>query len=277
MVRRGPRSRLDKVEKAIIEMLLTSRSRAHGMGFREIYRNLQNEPKMSRAGSPSTVSKCLRNLKANQIVYRSPVTQKYFFNDIGLAYYHRDLVMEAISESNVLGGGEMSHPDSVPAVVGDNITFPEGTPEICVATNTFIQANLKGLLGFRDEGIQFIWTHPIWPEKQREVSDKMKETTRLFREPLHFEKIVMRRLNPARTARDWVKTIWTYAQENKLVSEGMTLEHASNKDLEKIWREIFTTPQVKTIVSTEFIDPKKLLEWYKASKESKKLKRAQVN
>ena len=51
----------------------------------------------------------------------------------------------------------------------------------------------------------------------------------------------------------------------------MTLENASNEDLEKIWREIFTIPQVKTIVSTEFIDPKKLLEWLKASKESKNL------
>jgi hypothetical protein len=35
------------------------------------------------------------------------------------------------------------------------------------------------------------------------------------------------------TARDWVKSIWTYAQENKLVSESLTLENASNEDLEK--------------------------------------------
>jgi hypothetical protein len=271
MVRTGPISKLDKVERAIIEMLLTSHSRVHGMGFREIYRNLKTKPKTSRAGSFSTLKKCLCNLKANQVVYRNPGSKNYFFNDTTFAYYHRDLVVEAILQSNVLGGGDMWHPDPYPVLEGDNTTFPKGKPEICVAKNTFIQANLKGLFGFTDEGLQFIWTHAIWPEKLRKDRDKVKKATRPSREPLHFEKIVIQRLNPARTARDWVKAIWSYAQENKLVSQGLTLENASNEDLEKIWGEIFTTPQVKTIVSTEFIDPKILLEWLKASKESKKL------
>jgi len=46
----------------------------------------------------------------------------------------------------------------------------------------------------------------------------------------------------------------------------LTLKKASNEDLERIWNEIFPSARVKTIVVTEFIEPKKLLEWWITSK-----------
>jgi hypothetical protein len=266
MPRTGPTSKLDAVERAIIRILFGCK----GMGFREIHRELEKRPRECRAGSFTTLKKCLDNLEANQVIYKSPVTKKYFFQNILPVYYHRDIIMKAISHSNVLGGGEMTHPEAYPVYEGDKITYPKGRPEICVTKNIFIQANLE-FLGFDNEGCQYIWTFPIWPEKPRKNPDKIKKAAHSFKGNLHIAEIAMGRLNPARTAREWIKAIWDYAQKTKLVGEGSTLENTTNEELERIWKEIFEAQQVKSIVSTEFVDPKILLEWLKVAKASKTL------
>ena len=76
----------------------------------------------------------------------------------------------------------------------------------------------------------------------------------------------MRRLKPNRTARDWIQAIWNYAQEKELVKSDLTLDEASEEELRKVWREIFSTTQVKTIVFTEFVEPQRLLQWWMTSK-----------
>lgn len=35
--------------------------------------------------------------------------------------------------------------------------------------------------------------------------------------------------------RDWVETIWNDARQTRLVNEDLTLDKASDEDLEKVW------------------------------------------
>lgn len=268
MVRTGPRSKLAEVETAIQEMLLSSHARAHGMGFREIHRNLQTKPKASRAGSFATLSKCLHNLEADKVLRKSTTTKKYFIDEIGFAHYDRDLIIEAILKSNVLGGGRLFQPKF--EIRGDRIILPEKKPEVFAAVDVFIKANIKGIYGWPDEGVQFIETlEGAWPEKHPEAHGKPKGTRRIGREPLHFEKLVVRRLNANRTARSWIQAIWDYARENRLVDYDLPLDKASNKELEKIWKEIFGNTHVETVVLTEFIEPKKLFKWWTELKQER--------
>ena len=246
-----------------MEMVFTSQARAHGMSVREIHRNLQSRPIESRAGSFSTVYKCLRSLETKGFVHRSPVTKKYMFDEIGLSLFDRDLITEAILQSNILGGGRLS----LHEISEDEIRFPEKKPEVFVAADIFIRASLKGIDGRTDEGVLFIETlEGFWPEKQREASDNAKTNSTTYRLAPHFINLFKERQNATRTAINWVNAIWNYAQEKGLVGCDLTLKKASNEDLERIWNEIFPSARVKTIVVTEFIEPKKLLEWWITSK-----------
>lgn len=267
MVRRGPKSKLKEVERAIVDMLLSSRARVEGLGFREIFRNLQNRPEAFRAGSYSTLGKCLRNLDANQVIRQDPVTKKYYFNEIGFAHHDRNLIIDAISKANVLGGGRLFQPDI--ETTENGIRIPATTPEIFAAADVFAQANLKEKWGWKDEGILFIETlEDTFPRKRQEPHKELKKAPRPQKEPMHFVNLTVQYLSARKTARNWVKTIWEYAKEHKLLNKDATLENASNEDLERIWKEIFEKAHVKTIVQTEFIDPQKLLEWLKTSRKS---------
>lgn len=245
---------------AIKQKLMTSQAKASGMGFRQIYNSLKNNPDEARPGSFSTLKKCLQNLEADNFVYRSPVNKKYFTEETAYAHYDRDLVMDAILQSNVLGGGRLFHPDM--QITNDEIIIPEEPLEISLAVDAFIEANLTGWERWPDKGVVFIETFDgAWPEKP---SKKTKDT-KTHRKPSDFIGLVMRRLNAKRSAQEWIRAIWDHARRIGLVEEGLPLEKASTDDIERIWSKIFAPAKVKTIVLTEYVQPQKLLDWWKAS------------
>jgi len=269
MVRRGSPSKLKEVENAIINLLATSSARVHGLGFREIHRKLQTHAENSRPGSFSTLKKCLGNLELRHTIHRDPENNKYFVDLLELfAHETKSLIVNTVSEANIFGGGQLFHPK--PEELLSQQTKPKEKPKIFVAKCTFVKANLKGTLDFKDEGFLNLetldgrWSGNSSSPKQgsKWITPETRKRAARHRSPPCLQ-LVLAQLNAAKTIENWLRTIWQYAKKNHLVKDGLTPEKITDQELERIWQKMFK--RVEGIVLAEFISTQTLLKWLKTS------------
>jgi hypothetical protein len=79
MVRRGRSSRLDEIQDEVCKVLLA----VGPLGFTELHERLSKSAEERRAGSPSTLSRCLKDLARAGMVERDIDTRKWNLTSVG--------------------------------------------------------------------------------------------------------------------------------------------------------------------------------------------------
>jgi hypothetical protein len=77
MVKRGPRSRADKIESSVMTMLNKPTNMQGGLTFDELQTSLATLPKEERVGSPNTLSDALKRLSRKGLIERDISTRRY--------------------------------------------------------------------------------------------------------------------------------------------------------------------------------------------------------
>jgi len=281
LVKTGPESKLEDVENEILKLLMKNNEvLKHGLGFREIYRSLAGLEPERRPGSFSTLQKCLKNLENKKHILRDPVTRKYHAPILGwLAWLDRTAVKEIIKEANVFGGGRLCYPDV--EIVDDGFRIPKEGVRPFGITEVFIVADLQGKYGLSDEGYLTIEVSDeyklrrlkeYWPPSRKEGVTEPKSEKIL---PV-YESILYEKLKPTSFLNRWLRDIFEFAKNEKLVADDFftstKIDKIPNEVLDRVWGTLFSG--VKSILLTELLYPQRLLEWLKTPEGKTRLKEA---
>ena len=116
MVRTGPRySKIKDVKNEILIILLKEKTtQIEGMGFREIYKTLEENsskyPTKPKVGSFTTLKECLKQLEKDKVVMKDEKGKYHTLYDC-FCYLDKVEAEKIIDKANAYGGGSLCYPN----------------------------------------------------------------------------------------------------------------------------------------------------------------------